>query len=121
MADRENDQSDPGQPLEFVSMRVPLDVLIKKLQEPKDVRVIAFAGGQVVAVCKSCNVQIPPADKDGLLWYVCPQCKGVSFTPLANLPRDFALAQQNGGVFEYEVFYLQDLPPQLQPPPPPGE
>ncbi len=104
------------QPISWVSTQVPLDLLVSKLKEPKDVRVAVFSAGMVAAVCKACQEQIQPADKDGLLWLVCPKCKKVSFLVLANLPRDFKLAERDGGVFEYEVFYQQDLPPGLSPP-----
>ncbi len=100
----------------WVTAQVPLDVLIQKLKEPKDVRVLVFSAGAVAAVCKSCNVQIQPADKEGLLWFVCPGCRRATFIVLANLPRDLRLAEQNGGVFEYEVFYPQELPPGFAPP-----
>jgi hypothetical protein len=105
----------------MVGMHVPLDILIRKMQEPKDVRVIVRSDGAVAAVCKSCDIHIKPTEKNNLLWYVCPRCRGASFTAIPNLPRDIALAERHGGVFEYEVFYLRDLPPGFEPPPPQPE
>ncbi len=107
-------------PFEFLGARVPLDALIRKLKEPKDVRVSVSSAGLLLAVCKACGGQIQPADKDGLLWLVCPKCKGVSFIPIANVRRDIGLARQEGGVFEYEVYYLRELPPGFEPPAPAG-
>ena len=103
-------------PIGWVRTQVPKEELIRRLQAPKDVHVMVSSKRFVMAVCKACKEQIQPADKDGLLWLVCPRCKGVSFIPLANLPRDVHFAEENGGVFEYEVYYVKDLPPQLTPP-----
>jgi len=36
----------------------------------------------------------------------------------ANLPRDMRLADEAGGLFEYELFFVRNLPPQLSPPNP---
>jgi hypothetical protein len=106
-------------PIGWARIQVPAEHLKRLLKEPKDVRVLVFSTGAVAAVCKACAEQIQPADKDGLLWLVCPRCQGVSFVPLANLPRDVNWAEQAGGLFEYEVFFVRDLPPQLSPPSPP--
>jgi hypothetical protein len=95
--------------------KIPEEELVRHLKEPKDVRVLVFSAGAVTAVCKACAEQIQPAEKDGLLWLVCPRCRGVTFVPLTNLPRDVELARREGGVFEYEVFFVHGLPPGLSP------
>jgi hypothetical protein len=95
---------------------MPEEELVRKLREPKDVRVLVSSAGEVAAGCKACGEQIQPAAKDGLLWLVCSRCRGVTFVPLANLKRDVGLAEREGGLFEYEVFYVRNLPPGLSPP-----
>jgi hypothetical protein len=56
------------------------------------------------------------AEQDGLVWFRCPACKRVSFSPAANIARDTKLATMDGKPFEYELFFLVDLPPELKPP-----
>jgi hypothetical protein len=114
---KESNEPNPAPPVQWVSTQVPLDVLIQKLKEPKDVRVMVASAGFVMAFCKACNEQITPKDKDQLLWFVCPKCKGVTFVPIANLRRDVGLAQRNGGVFEYEVWWVREFPPGFPTPP----
>ncbi len=89
---------------------VPLDVLIQRMKEPKDLRVTVSSGRDVRAECKRCNVRIWPTEHNGLLWLVCAGCQRVSFLVVANLERDAAIAARSGGVFEYELFYPKDLP-----------
>jgi hypothetical protein len=100
-------------------MRIPvqLDSFIKKMKEPKDLRLIISEDGTVKGHCKACDTVVQTGEKDELLWFVCPQCGSVSFNPLGNRDRDLYLAREHGGTFEYELYYLRDLPPALQPPP----
>lgn len=89
---------------------VPLDVLIQRMKEPKDLRVRVSSRGDVEAECKRCKVRVWPAQSDGMLWFICGGCQRVSFLELANRERDAAIAARSGGVFEYELFYPKDLP-----------
>ena|SRR5579859_4813814 len=99
-----------------VRVQVPFDSLMLKLREPKDLRLVISSDGGYTAFCKECVAYAKTAEKDGLIWYICPKCKRVSFNPVGNLERDVGLARQQGGTFEYEIFYLRDLPPGLKPP-----
>jgi hypothetical protein len=105
-------QQDP----EIVRVQVPLDRLMQKMQEPKDLRLVISSDGSFTAHCKKCAVTVKTAEKDGLIWYVCLKCNRVSFNPVGNMERDIELAQRHGGTFEYEIFYFRDLPPGLKPP-----
>lgn len=89
---------------------VPLDVLIQRMKEPKDLRVRVSSRGDVEAECKRCKVRVWPAQSDGMLWFICGGCQRVSFLELANRERDAAIAARSGGVFEYELFYPKELP-----------
>jgi hypothetical protein len=97
---------------------VSTEKLVQQLKAPKDVRVVISSAGAVEAACKACAEPLQPAIKDGLLWLVCARCRGTTFLALANLPRDMRLAEEAGGLFDYEVFFVRDLPPQLSPPNP---
>jgi len=105
-------------PVGWARIQVPIEKLVQQMKEPKDVRLSVSSAGAVEAVCKACAEQIPPAAKDGLSWLVCARCQGKSFVTLANLPRDMRLADEAGGLFEYELFFVRNLPPQLSPPNP---
>ncbi len=89
---------------------VPLDVLIQRMKEPKDLRVRVTSGGEVEAECKRCEVKVWPTEMDGVLWFVCAGCQRSSFLAAANLERDAAIAARSGGVFEYELFYPREQP-----------
>ena len=99
-----------------VRIRVPMDRLLQKMQEPKELRLVISGDGNVTAFCKACAVFVKTAETEELIPYKCPNCKQVSFNAKGNRSRDIGLAQENGGTFEYEIFYLRDLPPALQPP-----
>jgi len=40
----------------------------------------------------------------------------VSFNPIENVHRDIHFAAKDGQPFEYELFYVENLPSALQPP-----
>jgi hypothetical protein len=91
------------------------------MQAPKDVHVVMSADGSFKITCKKCQVELLRAWDEGawagqLLWYRCPTCRGVSFSMRQNLERDAALAGQMGGVFEYEIYFIKDLPANMPPP-----
>lgn len=100
----------------LVSKRVPMDELIRKMKEPKDVGLLVGSDGTIAAYCKACKKGLAIVQTEQLIWFSCPQCKRVTFNPIPNFQRDFQLAKENGGIFEYEIFYLDDLPPELKPP-----
>jgi hypothetical protein len=103
-----------------VTARVDVDDLIKKMQEPKDVVVEIRQDGTFKATCKQCQEKLlvgntVHGDLD-LVWHRCPKCERVSFSVKQNLGRDAQIAGARGGVFTYEIYFMRDLPPQLQPP-----
>ena len=75
-----------------VRVRVPLDRLIQKMQEPKEVHLVISGDGNVTAFCKACTVFVKTAETEELIWYKCPNCKQVSFNPKGNRERDIELA-----------------------------
>lgn len=97
-------------------LRAAKELLVQKLKAPKDFRVRVTKTGAVTAECKLCRKQPRSAEKDNLLWLQCSTCGGLTFVPLKNLQRDAELASEEGGVFEYELFLVRDLPPGLSPP-----
>ncbi|WP_445357963.1 hypothetical protein [Microbulbifer sp. ANSA005] len=99
-----------------ITKSVPLEALIEKMKEQKDIIVTICSDGVVAAECKDCKCSINVSSKDGLIWYMCGSCKRSSFNPEENLTRDIKLANQFGGKFEYEIFYFKELPPGLVPP-----
>ncbi len=106
---------------QFITAPVPLDRLIELMQTPKDVRVVMSADGSFKVTCKKCQVELRRAWDEGawagqLLWHRCPTCGGVTFSPRQNLERDAAIAGQMGGVFEYEIYFMKELPPSMAPP-----
>jgi hypothetical protein len=100
----------------ILRVKIPEDALVRSLQEPKDFRIVVHSDGTFTATCKACQVAINTAEKNGLVWYVCPGCKRSSFQPVGNVKRDIGFAEQAGGVFECELFFLRELPKGLEPP-----
>ncbi len=82
----------------------------------KDFRIVVHSDGTFTATCKACGVTIKTAEKNGLVWYVCPGCKRSSFQPVGNVKRDIVLAEQRAGAYECELFFLSQLPDGLAPP-----
>lgn len=101
---------------EQVAIRVPLDTLIRKMREEKDIHVVMAADGSFSAVCKDCQEGLQIAQQDWLMWFRCPNCGRLSFSPMENLRRDAEIAGQMGGRFEYEVYFFKSIPPELKPP-----
>lgn len=101
---------------DFLKVEIPHDALIQQLQQPKDVRIVVRSDGTFSATCKSCQVTIRIAEKDGLVWYFCSQCKRSSFQPVGNVKRDISFAEQCGGTFECELYFFTQLPQGLEPP-----
>ena len=104
----------------LVSMQVNLKNLIEKMQEPKDVQIAVRSDGTLTASCKACSVHLLGAknlvNDLELVWFECEKCGRVSFSPMQNLHRDVQIANEMGGLFEYEIYFMRDLPPQLTPP-----
>src|SRR5437879_578188 len=94
----------------IIRVKIPQDALIRSLQEPKHFRIVVCSDGTFTATCKTCAVTIKTAEKNGLVWYVCPECKRSSFQPVANVERHVGFAEQSGGTFECELFFLSQLP-----------
>ena len=76
----------------------------------KDFRIVVHSDGTFTATCKACGVTIKTAEKNGLVWYVCPGCNlPPSFQPVGNVKRDIVLAEQRAGAYECELFFLSQL------------
>jgi hypothetical protein len=103
-----------------VSVRVKLADLVRKMQEPKDIRIVMSKDGTFTAICKTCQMNLQVGDtmygEMHLVWHRCPRCERVSFSVQQNLERDARIAEAMGGSFPYEIYFLKDLPPQLPPP-----
>jgi hypothetical protein len=100
-----------------VNCWVPESRLREMLAEGgKDLILRTSPDGAVTATCKMCRRTVELAERGGLLWFRCPTCRRVSFNTLANVRRDVRFAIEDGKPFEYEIFYLQQLPPELRPP-----
>ena len=82
----------------------------------KDLLLRTTASGVVTAECKTCRQALDIAQDRGLLWFRCPTCRRVSFNAIGNVHRDIHYAAKDGQPFEYELFYVDNLPPPLQPP-----
>jgi len=104
------------------TVRVNLDELVEKMQTPKPdgLSVIMRENGTFTAICKRCQMrlQVGETNYEGmpLVWHRCTKCERVSFSVEENLKRDARIAQDMGGIFLYEVYFMKDLPPQLAPP-----
>ena len=82
----------------------------------KDLILRTTAAGAISAVCKTCSQALDIAQDGELLWFRCPMCRRVSFNAIANVLRDVHFATEDGQPFEYELFYMDNLPPPLRPP-----
>jgi hypothetical protein len=101
----------------FARVEIPEERLREMLRTgEKDLILRTTASGVVTAACKACNQALDIAQDGELLWFRCPICRRVSFNAIANVHRDVHFATQDGKPFEYEVFYIDNLPPTLRPP-----
>ena len=105
----------PIQP-ELVRVDIGEDKVREMLKGTRDFRIRVALDGTVTAHCKSCDVPMRTAEQGGIFWFRCPGCKRVSLCPAANIARDTQLAIKDGKPFEYELYFMQDLPPQLKSP-----
>jgi hypothetical protein len=108
-----------GKPPEiaFVRVEVPEERLREMLRTGgKDLILRTTAAGEVTAECKACKQALDIAQDGELLWLRCPMCRRVSFNAIANVHRDVHFATQDGKPLEYEIFYVNDLPPSFRPP-----
>src|SRR5262249_39180032 len=106
-----------GSEIQFIATDVVEVEFRRKLQGQKGEFLLrAKLEGDVEAACNSCRVPLEVAQKDHLHWFRCPQCRGLSFNPTANINRDVRFAISDGKAFEYELHYLRQLPPGLVPP-----
>jgi len=103
--------------IELARVAVSEERLREMLRERnKDLVLRTTAAGVVTAECKTCGQALDIAQDRELLWFRCPMCRRVSFNALANVARDVHFAAKDGQPFEYELFYMDNLPPPLQPP-----
>lgn len=106
-----------GSSPEFVHVPIPESRLREMLAEGgKDLVLRTTSEGTVSATCKACREVVDLVEKDGLLWLQCPTCRRLSFNAIANVHRDVRFATEDGKPFEYEIFYLKQVPQQLRPP-----
>jgi len=105
----------PIQP-ELVRVDIGEDKVREMLKGTRDFRIRVALDGTVTAHCKSCDVPMRTAEQGGIFWFRCPGCKRVSLCPAANIARDTQLAIKDGKPFEYELYFMRDLPPQLKSP-----
>ena len=82
----------------------------------KHLRLRTTASGVVSAECKTCHEALDIVQDQQLLWFRCPTCRRVSFNAIENVHRDIHFATKDGEPFEYELFYVDNFPPSLQPP-----
>lgn len=81
-----------------------------------DLRISVAADQSVLARCKRCDCSAESRHALPLVWFRCPTCGGTSFVPVPNLERDAHFARSDGSSFEYEIFYIRDLPRDLPSP-----
>ena len=105
----------PTQP-ELVRVDVGEDKLREMLKGARDFRIRVGLDGTVTAHCKSCNVPMRTAEQDEIFWFRCPGCNRVSICPVGNVARDTQFAIKDGKPFEYELYFIKDLPPELKSP-----
>jgi hypothetical protein len=76
--------------------------------------------GHNSAKCRNCSVSMITAEKDSLLWFMCPRCGGVSFSVMPNLIGALRYAERQGGTFEFDIYFLNEasrrmmLPPNIE-------
>lgn len=80
---------------------------------PREIVVRTTEDAVVTAYCKACRQDVETAWSGPLLWFHCPSCHRQSFTPQGNVMRDAAFAKEDNAPFQYEVFYMGDLPNEL--------
>ena len=103
--------------MEFARVAVDEERLREMLRAgEKDLILRTTGTGVVTAECKACRQALDIAQDGELLWFRCPTCRRVSFNAMANVSRDIHFAARDGQPFEYEIFYVKNLPPPLQPP-----
>jgi hypothetical protein len=101
---------------ELVRVDVGEDKIREMLKGARDFRIRVGLDGTVTAHCKSCNVPMRTAEQDEIFWFRCPGCNRVSICPAGNIARDTQFAIKDGKPFEYELYFLKDLPPELKSP-----
>jgi hypothetical protein len=104
----------------LLAVAVAEEDLVRQAKIPKDVCVSLVSRGsegEVSARCRRCSTQMSSVQKDELLWFICPLCKGATFSPLPNLRRDLDYASRQGGRFELDLYYLNEDSRRLMPPP----
>jgi hypothetical protein len=98
-------------------IQVSEEQIREKMRGDRDFRLRVTEDGEVSAECKACRTPLRLAGVEGIVWFGCPSCHRVSFYPVGNVARDAHFAQADGKPLEYELFYMAELPPDLQPPP----
>jgi hypothetical protein len=98
----------------MIGVEIPIERLRWMLTStPREIVVGTTAEAVVTAYCKACEHAIETAWSGPLLWFHCPSCHRQSFTPQPNVMRDAAFAAEDNATFQYEVFYMGDLPEKL--------
>ena len=96
---------------------------VRHLKIPKDVCVAVTprgSEGHISAKCRNCSVSMITAEKDSLLWFMCPRCGGASFSVMPNLIGALRYAERQGGTFEFDIYFLNEdsrrmmLPPNIE-------
>jgi hypothetical protein len=93
---------------------------LRQLKTPKDVCVSVVSHGSkghISAKCKNCSVPMVTDKKPPLLWFMCPQCRGASFSVVANLREALGYAERHGGTFEFDLYFLDEKSRRMMPPP----
>lgn len=101
---------------ELIRLSVSEEVIREKMKGVRDFKIKFDLDGTISAYCKSCDCLILTKEGKGLLWFMCPKCRRVSFCPNGNIKRDVHFSIQDGKPLEYELYYMKDLPPVLRPP-----
>ena len=86
------------------------------LKGERDFRIKVTPSGDLTARCKSCDRAMRIADREGVVWFKCEECRRVSFDMAANVQREARTAKLDGKDLEYELFFMQQLPPGWKPP-----
>ena len=90
--------------------------LRKMLRGERDFVVRATPDGNYAATCKSCQQALWLVPQNDILWFKCPGCRRMTCYPEANARRDVRIAERDGHAFEYELYFNQYWPADIEPP-----
>lgn len=99
---------------QMIGVVMPIERIRSMLTStPREVIVRTTEDAVVTAHCKACNHAVETAWGGPMLWFHCPCCHQLSVAPRPNVLRDAAFAKEDRAPFQYEVFYMRDLPSEL--------